>query len=102
MIYQLPTGKIIYITVEQYLSLSDDELAMLGLQNVGEYARSPWIGSVIKNSVKRKKEDQEDHDTSIDYTEESEELPGEKPIITDEVILDEFPELPDENDNQID
>ena len=48
MIYQLPTGKIIYITVEQYLSLSDDELDSLSSMNIGEYAKSPWVGSVIK------------------------------------------------------
>lgn len=98
MIYQLPTGKIIYITVEQFLALSDDELDMLSTQNIGEYARSPWVGSVIKKPVKREiKEDHDDHDSSIDYIEESEELSGEKPTLSDEILLEDFPEAPEEN-----
>lgn len=99
MIYQLPTGKIIYITVDQFLALSDEELDALSTQNIGEYARSPWVGSVIKKPAKKQpKEDQEDIDSSIDYIAESEELEGEKPTIHDEPILeDELPETPEEN-----
>lgn len=102
MIYQLPTGKIIYITVDQFLSLSDEELDALSAQNIGEYAKSPWVGSVIRGAKKRiPKEDQEQHDSSIDYTEENEELSGEKPRIQEETSLDEVPEPPDE-ENTID
>ena len=98
MIYQLQSGKIIYLTVEQYLSLSDEELDSLHSQNIGEYAKSPWVGSVIKKPKKKEvKEDQEQHDTSVDYTEESEELSGEKLTIHDEAILEEIPEPPDED-----
>jgi hypothetical protein len=97
MIYQLPTGKIIYITVEQYLSLSDDELDSLSSMNIGEYAKSPWVGSVIKKQVKKEiKENQEDHDSSIDYTEESEEINRESYILTDEVDIEEVPDPPSE------
>jgi hypothetical protein len=102
MIYQLPTGKIIYITVDQFLSLSDEELEALSTQNIGEYARSPWVGSVIRGSKKRKpKEDHEEHDSSIDYTEENDELGGEKPRIQEESSNEELPDVPDE-DNSID
>jgi len=98
MIYQLPTGKIIYITVEQFLALSDEELDALSAQNIGEYAKSPWVGSVIKKPVKKEiKEDHEEHDSSIDYTEDSEELSGERPILSDEVALEDVPDVPDEN-----
>lgn len=83
MIYQLPTGKIIYITVEQFLELSDEELDLLVKQNIGEYARSPWIDSIISNK-KKSKEDQEEIDCSIDYTEESEEIEAEKPVLNEE------------------
>jgi len=97
MIYQLPTGKIIYITVEQYLSLSDEELDSLSSMNIGEYAKSPWIGSAIKKPVKKEiKEDHEEHDSSIDYTEESEEINRESYILTDEVETEEIPDPPSE------
>ena len=89
----MQNGKIIYITVDQFLALSDEELDSLSSMNVGEYARSPWVGSAIK-SLKKKvvKEDQEEPDTSIDFTEESEELSGERPVITDEVYLEDIPD----------
>lgn len=98
MIYQLPTGKIIYITVEQFLALSDDELDSLSSMNIGEYAKSPWVGSAIKNTKKKEVIDDDlRHDESIDYNEESEELSGEKPILTDEVMLENTSELPEEH-----
>lgn len=101
MIYQLPTGKIIYITVSQFLDLSDEELESLSTQNIGEYARSPWVGSVIKKTKKKEiKEDQEEHDSSIDYTEESEELSGEKPVMGDEIILEDIPDPPQEENER--
>lgn len=96
MIYQLPTGKIIYITVEQYLSLSDEELDSLSSMNIGEYAKSPWIGSAIKKPVKKEIKEDHDHDSSIDYTEESEEIDRESYILTDEVEIEENPDLPSE------
>lgn len=35
MIYQLPNGKILYITIEEYLSLSDDEFLSIVAYNLG-------------------------------------------------------------------
>lgn len=99
MIYQLPTGRIIYITVDQFLALSDEELDALSSQNIGEYARSPWIGSAIRNPKKKVKEDHEEHDSSIDYTEESEDLGGEKPSIQEEGMQEDFPEVNEEDIN---
>lgn len=100
MIYQLASGKIIYITVDQFLALSDEELDALGSTGIGEYAKSPWVGSAIKKPTSKiSKEDQEEMDRSIDYIEDSEELGGEKPIITDEVFIEEIPE-PEDNPEQ--
>jgi hypothetical protein len=103
MIYQLPTGKIIYITVDQFLALSDEELELLSYQNIGEYARSPWVGSAIKKPAKKEiKEDHEEDDRSIDYTEESEEISGEKPTLSDEVAIEDLPEAPEEENQESD
>lgn len=35
MIYQLPNGKIIYISIEAYLSMSDDDLKYINEMNIG-------------------------------------------------------------------
>lgn len=79
--------------------MSDEELDALSAQNIGEYARSPWVGSVIRKAPKKEiKEDHEEHDSSIDYTEESEELGGERPTIQDEIpVEDDIPEPPEDN-----
>jgi hypothetical protein len=55
MIYQLPNGRIIYITVEQYLEMSDAEIQYLGTMDAGESApRDPFRGSVIEGKDKER------------------------------------------------
>ena len=71
LIYQLPSGKIISLSIEQYLDLTEDDIDYLISINFGEYAHSPWHGSAIKNKIK---EPEEDIDTSIDYSEDPDEV----------------------------
>lgn len=74
MIYQLKSGKIIHISTEQFFDLSDAELESLEGMNVGSFPpASPWSGSFVTKKVKPK-EEEEKHDTSIDFSEESEEF----------------------------
>lgn len=47
MIYQLPNGNSIELSVEQYLSMSDAELDYLNATNSGDYIENPWFGSVL-------------------------------------------------------
>ena len=47
MIYQLPNGNSIEISVEQYLNMSDAELDYLNANNSGDYIENPWFGSVL-------------------------------------------------------
>jgi hypothetical protein len=49
MIYQLPNGKCIEITVEQFLKLTDTELQNLISYDVGEDHNDPFFNSVLKN-----------------------------------------------------
>lgn len=49
MLYQLPTGKVIEISTEQYLEMSDEELEYLIAYNYGEVQEDPWFGSVLLN-----------------------------------------------------
>jgi len=55
MIYQLPNGKIINITIEQYLDMTDADIQYLMSIDFGEHTpRNPFHGSVIKNPQKDK------------------------------------------------
>ena len=51
MLYQLPTGKVIEISTEQYLEMSDEELEYLIAYNYGEVMEDPWFGSVLSKQV---------------------------------------------------
>lgn len=47
MYFQLPNGKVINITVEEYLCLTDEDIQTLIALNYGEYPTSHWYGSCI-------------------------------------------------------
>jgi len=51
MLYQLPTGKVIEISTEQYLELTDEELEYLIAYNYGDVQEDPWFGSVLIKSA---------------------------------------------------
>lgn len=93
MIYQLPNGKVINLSVEEYLDLTDHDIQYLISVNAGDHVTSPFYGSSIKN--KGRKNPSSDYDKSIDYTLEDEDKshgdnPGE-----DEISTDEFLDFPD-------
>lgn len=48
MLYQLPNGKCIEISVEQYLRMSDEELDLYVAYNIGEEVNDPFALSVLK------------------------------------------------------
>jgi len=79
MQYQLPSGKVIYLSVEEYLSMSDQDIQNLSASNLGDYPASPWEGSALR---KKRKPKEEDIDTGIDYTEESDEIQISIPLCT--------------------
>ena len=58
MLYQLPSGKVIYLSIEEYLNMSDLELHQLVHSGLGEDAQHP-------TKVYKYKEDNSD-DESID------------------------------------
>jgi hypothetical protein len=47
MRYQLANGKVINITIEQYLSLSDEDIQYLISQDAGEQAIDPFEESEV-------------------------------------------------------
>jgi len=50
MLYQLPTGKVIEISTEQYLQMTDEDFEYLIAYNYGDNQEDPWFGSVISKS----------------------------------------------------
>jgi hypothetical protein len=49
MFYQLPNGRVIEISTEQYFEMSDEELEYLVAYNYGEIFENPWTGSILNN-----------------------------------------------------
>lgn len=47
MLYQLPNGKVIEMTTEQFVELSDEELEYLIAFNYGDSLEDPWFGSIL-------------------------------------------------------
>lgn len=71
MLYQLPNGKTISISFEQWLELTDEDVQYLVSVNYGDVILSPFFRSSIKEKkVKVLPLD----DSSIDHFEESDEV----------------------------
>lgn len=50
MFYQLPNGKVIDISTEQYLDMSDEDFEYLIAYNHGEIIENPWHGSILSKN----------------------------------------------------
>lgn len=50
MLYQLPNGKVIEMTIEQYIELTDEDLEYIIAFNYGEFIENIWSGSIINKS----------------------------------------------------
>lgn len=70
MIYQLPNGKVIEISLEQYIEMSDEELEYLIAYNYGETLEDPWFGSVLSKNEPDSSEIIEIHPDLIDTPED--------------------------------
>lgn len=78
MLYSLPTGKVIELSVQQYLELTDEEFEYLISINYGEEIQNPFFGSIlqkpnvtdikiIEETIIIKEDIIEEIDDSIDY-----------------------------------
>jgi hypothetical protein len=70
MLYQLPNGKVIEISTEQYLEMSDEELEYLIAYNYGEIMEDPWFGSVLNKKESFSADPPDAIDDLIDIPEE--------------------------------
>jgi hypothetical protein len=54
VLYQLPNGKTIYLTIEEYLSLTDADVQYLISLNCGDALLDPFYGSAVEKNTKEK------------------------------------------------
>lgn len=60
MLYQLPNGKVIEISTEQFIDMTDEELEYLIAYNYGEVQENPWFGSILSKQPPALLEDVQD------------------------------------------
>jgi hypothetical protein len=81
MLYQLPNGKTIYMSLEEYLDLTEADIQYLVAANCGDSILNPFTGSAVEKNSKEKKydfdylpddekEDDEPDFNGLDYLEE--------------------------------
>lgn len=91
MLYQLRNGKTIILSVEQYLTMSDEDIEYMISINFGNSFNNPFHGSALNH--KSTKPDDEEEDSSIDYFPDSEEIVGHERI--DLNLIEDLEELTD-------
>lgn len=77
MLYQLPNGKVISLSLEEYLSMSDRELHELA--NSG-YGTNPYYNSSFSKGTKKEKAPKENTESDLDYTPDNDEPDTKGPI----------------------
>ena len=93
MYYQLPTGKVVQMTIEDYLNLTYRDVQYLLSINAGEYIHNPWADSAISR-IKKEIEEEFGEETAAAVFEDAQEV---------ETFFEEyFPEDFEESDPKID
>lgn len=83
MFYQLPNGKVIEISTEQYFDMSDEELDYLVAYNYGEVIENPWFGSILS-----KHDRNHDNDTS-DTPSDLPDIPQNEKLLDLDIDMEE-------------
>ena len=54
MQYQLPNGKVVHLSVEEFLDLTDEDIQYLMSIDYVEHIRDPFTGSAVEKNTKEK------------------------------------------------
>lgn len=54
MLYQLPNGKVVNISLEEFLNLTDEDIQYLMSLDYGEHILNPFSHSAVLDNVKEK------------------------------------------------
>ena len=65
MIYQLPSGKTIELSLEQYLEMTDEDIEYIVAFDYGEEINNPFYGSTIEDTRKFIPRDELDIDKTM-------------------------------------
>jgi hypothetical protein len=49
MLYQLPSGRVIEISTEQYFDMTDEDIEYMIAYNIGDNIENPFFGSSMQN-----------------------------------------------------
>jgi len=86
MIYQLPTGKIVHLSLEEYLNLTDEDVQYLISTGTGSSPNNPFYSSALsKPSGVKDKTPTEAHDTSLDYKIDNDDVEGFEGVDLDQL-----------------
>lgn len=73
MYYQLPTGKVVQMTIEDYLNLTYRDVQYLLSINAGEYIHNPWADSAISR-IKKEIEEEFGEESATAVFEDAQEV----------------------------
>ena len=85
MQYQLPTGKVIYLSIEQFLEMTDQDIQFLMSIDHGVHIVDPFTGSAVENTTYK------EFDFSYLPNDENEENDAFDDISLDDIINLEDP-----------
>lgn len=88
MQYQLPNGKVIHLSIDEYLNLTDEDIQYLMAIDYGEYIINPFVGSAVETNNREKQYDFETLNQDDD----------EFDIISDDIPFDDIIDLSDNLD----
>ena len=54
MLYSLPNGKVIHLSIEEYLELTDLDIQFLMSIDYGEHIIDPFLGSAVQKNTREK------------------------------------------------
>ncbi len=54
MLYQLPNGKVIHLTIDQYLNLTEEDIQYMMSVDYGDYCTNPFTDSAVLENTKEK------------------------------------------------
>lgn len=83
MLYQLPNGKVIFLTIDQFLDLTDDDIQYLMSVDAGDHTPNPFTDSAVVQNTKEKYYD-------FDYLPDDE---SSEDIVSDDVPFDDIIDL---------
>lgn len=86
MLYQLPNGRTVYLTVEEYLNLSDSDIQFLVSNCYGEEILNPFHGSVCGK-------DSPDVEYDFSYLSDDDEIDSSFNDISDDIPFDDIIDL---------